>query len=390
MANRIRRFLIAIAILCIPSATQAGTIIGEGSPPDATLKHEVQNAIGRGLTWLASKQTPKGWWSQPEHPAITGLVLTAFEADPSGFYKNRHGETIDRGYAYLLSNVRSDGGIYGEGLANYNTSVSIMALVIAHRPEYEKTIRNARNFLIGLQAVRGEKGIEGSPYEGGIGYGDRYDHSDLSNTLFALEAIHYTQYLKNDTGEVSRVKDLDWKGAIRFIERTQNLPGSNDQAWASDDPENRGGFVYFPGNSKAGEMTLADGKVALRSYGSMSYAGLLSYIYADMDRDDPRVRAVYDWLGRHYSLDENPGLGTQGLYYYYHTMAKALNIYGTDTITLKDGKTVNWREDLAKRLIDLQHQEGFWVNENSRWWERDPVLVTSYAVITLEIVWRGL
>ena len=29
------------------------------------------------------------------------------------------------------------------------------------------------------------------------------------------------------------------------MERCQNLPGSNDQAWASGDPAQRGGFVYF-------------------------------------------------------------------------------------------------------------------------------------------------
>jgi squalene-hopene/tetraprenyl-beta-curcumene cyclase len=177
---------------------------------------------------------------------------------------------------------------------------------------------------------------------------------------------------------------------VQFISRTQNLPGSNDQKWASGDPDNRGGFVYFPENSKAGEVKQADGKVALRSYGSMSYAGLLSYIYAQLDKNDPRVKAVYDWLSRHYTLDENPGMGKDGLYFYYHTMAKALSNYGVENLTMSDGRKVNWRRDLAKRLLDLQNADGFWVNENGRWWEKDPNLVTSYAVMTLEIIYRGL
>ena len=78
------------------------------------------------------------------------------------------------------------------------------------------------------------------------------------------------------------------------------------------------------------------------------------------------------------------------MYYYYHTMAKALSAYGAKTLVLKDGKEINWRRDLTKRLLDAQSPEGFWVNKNNRWWERDPVLVTSYAVLTLEILWRGL
>jgi squalene-hopene/tetraprenyl-beta-curcumene cyclase len=123
----------------------------------------------------------------------------------------------------------------------------------------------------------------------------------------------------------------------------------------------------------------------------MSYAGLLSYIYADLDKEDPRVEAVVDWLRAHYTLDENPGMGEQGLFYYYHTMAKGLNAYGAERLTLKDGKTVDWRRDLAMRLLSLQDgTNGSWVNDNGRWWEKDPVLVTSYATIALEILYRGL
>jgi squalene-hopene/tetraprenyl-beta-curcumene cyclase len=386
-----RNYGVLLCILClivIPLFAHAEKVV-EQSKSDISLKHEVQNAIGKGLNYLASQQKPSGWWSQEEHPALTALVLTAFQGDPSKFYKKKYSKEIDDGYKYVLRQVKPDGGIYGTGLANYNTSVSVMALFLANRPEYEGIIRNARNYLVGLQDDQGEKGMGDSPFDGGIGYGDTYKHSDLSNTVYAIEAIYYTRYLKSEVNDKA-VKDLNWKAAIQFISRTQNLPGYNDQSWASDDPDNRGGFVYFPGNSKAGEVNLPDGKIARRSYGSMSYAGLLSYIYADLDKKDPRVKAVYDWLTRHYTLEENPGMGKDGLYYYYHTMAKGLNAYAADSLVLKDGKKVKWREDLAKHLLNLQNSAGFWVNESGRWWEKDPILVTSYAIITLEIIWRGL
>jgi squalene-hopene/tetraprenyl-beta-curcumene cyclase len=360
------------------------------SKADISYKLEVENAIGKGLTWLASRQTPGGWWSQQEYPALTGIVLTAFQGDPSGFYKRKYEQAIKKGYDELLKNVKPDGGIYGKDLANYNTSVCTMALLVAGRPEYEEILRKARRFLIGLQDSSERLGSTDSPFDGGIGYGGTYKHSDLSNTMYALEAIYYTRYLKTEAGKDFEAKDLNWEAATRFISRTQNLPGYNDQKWASDDPDNKGGFVYFPGDSKAGEVKLSDGKIALRSYGSMSYAGLLSYIYAQMDKNDPRIKAVYDWLSRHYSLEENPGMGKEGLFYYYHTMAKGLSSYGVQTLTLKDGKKINWRHNLAQRLLDMQNGEGYWVNVSGRWWENDPVLVTAYAVLTLEIVWRGL
>jgi squalene-hopene/tetraprenyl-beta-curcumene cyclase len=228
------------------------------------------------------------------------------------------------------------------------------------------------------------------PLDGGIGYGGTYKHSDLANTTYALEALYYTRYLRSDVANDPEAKDLNWQAARQFISRCQNLPGANDQPWASADPANKGGFVYFPEDSKAGTMKLDDGKVALRSYGSISYAGLLSYIYAQLDKGDPRVQAVVDWLSQNYTLEENPGMGQDGLYYYYHTMAKALSAAGIDTLTLKDGRKVNWRQDLAKRLLNLQNADGSWVNASGRWWEKDPHLVTAYATIALEIIHRGL
>ena len=356
-----------------------------------SLKNEVQHAITKGLRWLATEQKPNGFWSQPDHPALSALVLTAFMGDPSGRFKSNPPPFVQKGYEYLLHCVQPDGGIYVKDLANYNTSVSMMALVASYNPSYESVVRNARNFVVGLQWDFNEKGTIDSPYDGGIGYGSRYQHSDMSNTMFALESLYYTKFLNQDRVDAtSEFKELNWSAAIRFIERCQNLPGYNDQSWASDDPQNKGGFVYFPGSSKAGEMKLPSGRTALRSYGSISYAGLLSYIYADLERDDPRVKAVLAWLRRNYSLEENPGMGQQGLFYYYHTMAKALASYGVDKLSLDSGIEVDWRRDLALRLLNLQKGDGFWVNDNGRWWERDPVLVTSYAVIILEILYKGL
>jgi squalene-hopene/tetraprenyl-beta-curcumene cyclase len=136
----------------------------------------------------------------------------------------------------------------------------------------------------------------------------------------------------------------------------------------------------------AGETNLGSGRVALRSYGSMSYAGLLSYIYADLKRDDPRVTAVMNWLRANFTIEENPGLGQQGLFYYYHTMAKALTLYGDAELETKAGENVRWREQLALKLINMQSTNGSWANENGRWFEKDPALVTAYALMALELI----
>lgn len=358
--------------------------------PDISLRHEIQHAIDRGLTYLLGRQNSNGWWSTPDHPALTALALTAFMGEPTGRYKTNPPAPLRRGYGYILGSVRPDGSIARTSLPNYNTALSMMALLATGDPAHTEVLRRARAFLVRLQSDFGTPGQADSPFDGGIGYGDKYEHSDLNNTLTALEALYYTRHLVRDRSGPD-APELNWAAAIRFIQNCQNLPAYNSQPWASDDPKNRGGFVYFPGHSMAGaETNAATGRVALRSYGSISYAGLLSYIYADLKRDDPRVRAAVDWLRTNYTLEENPGMGPQGYYYYLHLMTKALNTYGVDTLELQDGRRVDWRREVALRLIHLQQRDGSWGNTNGRWWEKDPNLVTAYAVLSLEIIWRGI
>lgn len=358
---------------------------GMAAPADRSFAHEVQRAIDRGLAHLQATQNSNGWWSTADAPAVTALTLSAIQGDPAGRHTNA--AFVRRGYAWLLSCAQPDGGIHRSNLVTYNTSLAMMALLAARNPEYDPVLRRARAFLVGLQRDFGAKGRLDDVFDGGVGYGSKYEHSDMGNTLAALEALHYSRHLLRDQ---PGARDLDWAAAIQFLQNCQNLPSHNHQAWASDDPRHRGGFIYYPGHSMAGSETNAAGRVALRSYGSISYGGLLGYIYADLKREDPRVQAVFDWLCANYTLTENPGMGPQGLYYYFHTLTKTLSLLRLDTLPLQDGRRVDWRREVAMRLLELQARDGSWANDNPRWWEKDPALVTAYAVLSLEMIWRGL
>jgi squalene-hopene/tetraprenyl-beta-curcumene cyclase len=351
-------------------------------PSNVSLRHEVRHAVEKGCAWLEARQNTNGSWSSPDHPALTALVLTALIGPAPG---KSDAPAIDKGYAYMLSCVQPDGGIYKEGLSSYNTSVVLSALALRNRPQDQAVIQNARRYLIGLQVGDAQLGASNSPFSGGIGYGGTEKRPDLSNTALALEALYESRPPVQDTNGL-KAPDLNWKAALRFVQNCQNLPGPNALPWASDDPENKGGFIYAPARSHAGQTNLPSGRVAYRSYGSMTYAGLLSYIYADLKSDDPRVTSALDWLRGNYTVDENPAMGLQGLYYYYVLMAKALTFAGVDILETKNGRKVNWREELALKLINLQQAGGFWANENGRWWEKDPILDSAYAVTALEII----
>mgnify|MGYP001617948682 FL=1 len=373
-----------------PASAQQSQVPSQSLPSEnVSLRKEVQHAVSKGVAWLRSHQDPKGFWSTPDHPAITALALVALVEEPGVQDRPLDSEAVKKGYAYLLSCAKPDGGIYVKDLLNYNTAVSMMALLAANRPEDKPLLLKARQFLIGLQADFNERGKVDNPFDGGIGYGSKEKHSDMANTLQALEALYYSRHLAADENLADR-RDLNWPAVIHFIQSCQNLPTHNSERWASGDPQNKGGFIYYPGHSMAGETNLPGGRVALRSYGSISYAGLLSYIYAHLQREDPRVQAVVNWLRGNFTLEENPGLGAQGLFYYYYTLTKALTIYGADYVETTDGRKIKWREDVAVKLINLQDKDGFWVNANGRWWEKDPVLVTAYMAITLEIMQRRL
>ena len=351
--------------------------------PYVSIQQEIRQAIARGNAYLATQQHEDGYWSDERLPALTGLALSAAVLSPDFDPKAPFPENIEKGYQWMLTKQKEDGGIYDRGVSVYNTSVAINSLVHSGREEFEPAIVRARAYLISNQWDSSQNPDTDPINDGGIGYGSDDSHTDLTNTAFAIEALALSESIVGD-GDYGDQPELNWEAAIEFISRCQNLEETNDQPWASNDPDNRGGFIYTPGESKAGEQELEDGRVALRSYGSMSYAGLLSFIYAKLSPEDPRVIAVMEWLNRNYSLEENPGLGAQGLFYYYQTMAKALTAANVDTLTTEDGREIDWRKELAGHVLSGQREDGSWVNDNGRWMESNPVLVTSYMILALQ------
>lgn len=366
-------------------------------PAHESIRNEVETAISKGMAWLRAQQQPDGSFrdplvpaAEPEHPALTALPLIAIFRDPAGRAATHNAAVLAKGYDFLRSKAQPDGGIYIRGLSNYNTSVSLMALLDTGNPKDEPMIVAARKFIGAQQAT----GMVKPETDGGFGYGPtgsspKRQHPDLDNTVVALEALRAFARAR-PAAELAAGKDLNWQAAIDFVSRCQNLPETNKLAWASGDPQNKGGFIYYPGYSNAGSVDLGNGRTALRSYGTMTYAGLLSFIYADVKMNDPRVQAALEWLRKNYTLDENPGMGRAGLYYYYHLAAKGLASAGIRELTLADGRKVDWTRDLALKLINLQGGDGSWVNDTARWMEKDPLLVTSYCVLALEILHNQL
>lgn len=338
----------------------------EKASGDRSLEDVRAKAVG----FLKLTQSADGTWTTANVPGITALCVTSLLQ--SGV--SADDPTVARGLKFLTSLVRDDGGIYHPQTQhrNYETSISVLALSAANSDgQYDRIIQNAEKFLRGLQWDEDEEQKPEDPGYGGAGYGS-HQRPDLSNTQFLLEALK-TAGVKAD--------DPAMQKALTFVSRCQNLETEhNNTPFAAKIDD--GGFYYTPaagGTSQAG--VTANG--GLRSYASMTYAGLKSMIYAGLDRDDPRVKAALNWIRKHYSLRENPGMGKQGLYYYYHTFARTLSVLEIDRLKDSAGVSHDWRNELVATLEEQQKPNGSWINEADRWYEGDPNLVTAYCLMAL-------
>ena len=353
---------------------------------DAARQAQVKRSLERGATYLLSQRVDGGFGFDGHRDAgitamAVGGLLSVPEPRPAPV-----AAAITEGLDWLVSLQKDDGSIHEGQLANYVTSASILALAKGGRAADQARVARAAAFLKALQADEAEGYSAGDRYYGGMGYGGD-ERPDLSNLQMALEALHTAGTPPSDPA---------FQKALAFLQRCQNRSESNDLAVVVDGKTiaagNDGGAGYAPGESKAGFVTLPDGRQIPRSYGSMSYALLKGYLFAGLAKDDPRVQAVWKWLRENYTLDVNPGFQAsddptasyQGLFYYFYTMAKALDLFGESVIADAQGTSHDWRSELAGRLVAMQRQDGSWVNENAaRWFEGNPVLATSYAMLTL-------
>ena len=388
--------------LSIAAAMLAGSLFA--APEAASIEARAREAIDKGLDWLASQQQTNGVWSEPSFPALTALPAWAM----AGAGREVDRPRIAKAVAFVKSQSREDGGIYaivpgrrGGVLGTYNTAIAMTALHYCDKAGSVRVIQKAREYVAATQ-VTGE-----DEYRGGFGYEKNSregttltrsaapkPYADLNNSAWVISAMRVTQDVEDLRPAGEKKVDVDWDAALGFVDRMQLKKGQEGL-----NPGDEGGFLYKPvvnkpvddsKNSKNVPKVGKSGKPFLRSYGSITYSGLLSMIYAQVSRDDPRVVSAIDYARRHWTVDENPGMGQQGVYYYFTIMARALSLVDVNVLPAAEegGKPVAWRDELIEKVLELQDKDGHWANPNNRFMEGNPILSTSYGVLTLEYALR--
>lgn len=389
MTTRIAGAVLALFVAAGPAFAQLPT-------PDEVkaLDGKLKNVIRAASHYLLDRYEHKrGGWAFPgvekgTHPGIDALALAAIVRSPDGKRYSDEDPFIRGPIDSLLKRQQKDGSINFQGmLSNYITSVAIMALVecrdrgmikdAERLKKVQAALKSMGDYLVELQADEGEGYTKEDKMYGGVGYGgDR--RPDLSNTQLAVEAAAKAGVSKDDPF---------FKKAVVFLQRTQNRSESNDQKWAGDD----GGFAYAPGKSYGGTYKKPDGTTGYVSYGSMTYAGVKSFIYAGLEWDDPRVQSAMGWISANYTVEKHPkmaGNPFHGYYYYLHTFAKTMDLYsghtGSRVIKDKEGIKHHWAYDLGKHLASLQAEDGSFKNTGSaKWMEGERILATTYAILAL-------
>ena len=371
MNNRRTVLVILIGLVSLPLATGGFSQEKDSGGITSQSELDVQDRMQKAaVAFLRQSQAPDGSFSAQAGPGVTGLVASALlsigvpEEDPM----------VRKSIEYLLKTKKESGGLHAEGSrhANYETCLAMMALSKINKDgKFDQVLTSAQKFVKGEQWDEGEGISPKDPAFGGAGYGSK-SRPDLSNTAFFIEALRSTGVAESDPA-IQR--------ALAFVNRCQNLESpANDTPFASK--LNDGGFYYTPangGDSMAGKDEATGG---LRSYASMTYAGLKSMLYAGVSPEDNRVKAAVKYLSKNYSVTSNPGMGPAGLYYYLQTMSKALGVMGRDSFETQDGARP-WKKDVIEQLSKTQKVDGSWTNPEPRWMEGDPNLVTAYALLTL-------
>jgi len=367
------RFVVPLAAVAVVIAILPASPAQESGAPQWLA------VANKAKAYLAKTQAEDGSWGPaPQNRGMTGVVVTGLL---------RTGTSPDdapaaRGIAFIESLINEkEGHIAGKenpAVVNYATSINVMALAAANKGEkYKAVIGNAAKYLRAYQwdEDTGNKNKD-SDYYGGAGYAGGKSRPDLSNTAFFLEAL-------KSSGAGS--DDPAFRKALVFVSRCQNLKSEfNNAEWAGKN--NDGSFAYTGANG--GENRRSDDtKDDMAGYGSMTYAGIKSMIYCGVGKDDERMKTAIAWIRKNYTLDANPGMpganSQRGLYYYYHTFAKTMDALGEDEFTDDKGVKHNWRADLLAALAKRQQPDGSWKNDNDRWMEGNPDLVTGYALMAL-------
>jgi hypothetical protein len=324
-----------------------------------------EDAVDRGLAYLAWSQEPDGRWTRvtddapPGHRppgmhdmACTGLALLAFLArDQTPDKPCQYRDTVAKAADFLISQQESDGDMRGPSAlrgggadhANmYDHGIASFAIgelaAMTRDPRYTQAALKAADFTVAAQ----------NPQTGGWRYipGEPGDSSVFG---WQIMSLHTAELLGFAIPQSTR------DGANKFIGQVS-----------------QGEFGMLSSYQGHGAPTPP-----------MTAEILFSRMLLHHKLTEPEMIEATSFLDQ-----QKPNPGNPDLYYWYYASLSMLQM--NDTGRLATGQWKDWNTQTRDTLISMQQKGGYW-DTNIRWGDRGGrIFTTAIATLTLEVYYRYL
>ena len=217
-----RQVVGSLAGLALWGTLSGRSIAAFGSSHSGT-DAELQEALDKGLDWLAKRQSRVGHWPDKSYPtAIAALAGTAFICSGSTTTQGPYAENIRRTIDYLISKCRKNGLIgdpkrdsrytYGHGFAMLFLSQVIGEEEdVDRRQELAEILERAAQFSVNAQTKAG-----------GWGYVSAQDNATFDEGSTTITQVQGLRGCRNAGITVSK-KAID--SAIQYIYKCKNKDG---------------------------------------------------------------------------------------------------------------------------------------------------------------------
>ncbi|HEY7275648.1 MAG TPA: hypothetical protein VH594_06770 [Trebonia sp.] len=325
---------------------------------------ESEEAVERGLDWLAAHQGRDGGWSVDgfptccNHPkctgaatvhadaAATGLALLSFLGAGYTHRSGKHNEVVGRGLTWLVQHQQPDGrlSLQDEVRPTYGQGIAALALCEAYGMTSDAKLKGA--------AQKALDWILKSRHAGSGGW--RYTPNQAADT-----SVTGWQVMALRSGEMARLKvnPVAFDGVKRWLASVEgNKP--------------TGGVFGYQTTSPTPAMT-AQGLLALQLMG--------------VRRDDPRMKAGADYLLQY--MPRTDGVSPyQTSYYWYHATQVMYHMQGDHW--------KKWNEKCRDLLVSSQEKKGgasgSWPPVDAREKTGGRLYATSLRLLMLEVYYRHL
>jgi hypothetical protein len=340
---------------------------GPGRPP--LVDDETRAAIDRGLRFLARTQNRDGSWTSDaghkvnedyvvvpggkdvHHVGVTALSILAFLAAGHVPGRGPYGHVVDLAVDFLLSRVRDDGFIMGDGTRMYSHAFATLALAEVYGMSRAPTLRQKLQRAVELT-------VKCQNSTGGWRYVPFIIDSDMSVTVCQVVALRAAMNVG------IRVPQQTIDRALAYVIDSM----ITDPARAHE--EEIGAFSYQPSdtrNNRSSFPIAAAGLTTLFQAGIYDDHGLHRYMEKAgiAKRPLPRISRTIEYMERNYA---DVFLQYRSHYFYYYGTyyaAQAMYNWGG----AEPERWERWYDRVRRDLLSLEVRvpRGGPADEESRW-----------------------